>query len=117
MKTRTLLIAAALLALAAPPADAATRKCGNVTVRFQPEGEGSAVRIRATRISCTRARTVARECLYGRRHGWRYADVGSGTPDARVAMVKGDARVTFALAGGGGCSPGGGSAGGRHAEA
>ena len=109
MRTRMLLLLAvagtALPAVAPAAAPAVTRKCGNVNVRFQPEGEGTAVRIRATRISCTRARTVARECLFGRRHGWRYADVDSGTPDWRVAMVKGDARVTFALAGGGGCSP------------
>lgn len=107
MKARTLVITlVAAAGVAAPPADGATRKCGNVNVRFEPEGEGSAVRIRATRISCTRARTVARECLYGRRHGWRYADVSDGTSIPRVAMVKGDMRVTFALAGGGGCSPG-----------
>lgn len=59
----------------------------------------SAGDIRATRISCERARTVARACLRDTLHGWRVqADLENS---ARVLLVRGAARVSFVPAGGG----------------
>jgi hypothetical protein len=94
----SLLAAAVVLALpAASPA--AAKRCGQVDVNFEPEGEGSAVRIRATNVTCRRARRVARRCVKGTlTTGWEYR-----FRRGRAILNRGAARVTYMPAGGGGC--------------
>jgi hypothetical protein len=98
-------VVVALVALLPATADAASsRSCGDVLVSFQPVGEGSAVGILATRASCLRARSVARLCLRDRLRGWKVSQTEPDNPQrARVRLVRGDAVVSFRLAGGGGC--------------
>jgi len=94
--------AAAAFGAGVAPATAKTLQCGVVTVERgtadMPAGI-SAGDIRATRISCVRARTVARACLRETLHGWRVRRTGPG--DSRVLLVRGAARVSFVPAGGG----------------
>ena len=84
------------------PGDHVARRCGVVTVErgtADKPARISAGDIRATRISCERARTVARACLRDTLHGWRVqADLENS---ARVLLVRGAARVSFVPAGGG----------------
>jgi hypothetical protein len=96
-----LLAACALPALpaASPAASAAAKRCGQVNVDLEPEGEGSAVRIRAVGVSCRRARRIARRCMKGTlTRGWSYRFV-----DGRIVLRRGAARVSWMPAGGGGC--------------
>lgn len=94
------LLLAALL-LPATVADAAkTRKCGTVNVDLPQGAEGSAVNLRATGVTCRRARQVARACLLGRDSGWNARLTSGGD----FVLVKGRARVRFTPAGGGGCA-------------
>lgn len=92
-------LAGALLLMPAAPAGAATRGCGYVDVPG-----GRAWKIIATRISCTPARKVARQCLRGTKpYGWRVAynpDSDRTTLRSRTGQV-----VSFQLVGGGGCIP------------
>jgi hypothetical protein len=98
---RAALAAALVLAIAAPAAVAAPRSCQQVDVELAGgKSEGSAVEIRATGIRCKPARRVARACLRGNvRDGWR-----ARQREARTILTKGERRVSFAVAGGGGCA-------------
>jgi hypothetical protein len=71
------IIATAALGPGAAPATAKTRQCGTVTVVLEPvhQSEGSAGDIRATRVSCKRARAVARACFRDALHGWDVQEV------------------------------------------
>jgi hypothetical protein len=111
---RSLLAAAVLSGLtigagsatAAPPSK--SRSCGQVTVKFKPDGEGQAARILATRTSCTRARQVARACLRGSSKGWTVMTEPRDDRDydySRTIMDRAHARVSFEVVGGGGCAP------------
>lgn len=101
--TRGATLALLLAALLAPAtvADAAkTRTCGSVTVDLPQGSEGSAVNVRATGVTCSRARQVARACLRGRDSGWNARLTSGGD----FVLDKGRARVRFTPAGGGGCT-------------
>ena len=77
------------------------RGCGSVLVNFAGEGEGSAGNLHAVRIGCSRARSIARDCMHGNGHGRKAARlVGPGRNGLRA---RGGAKVTWMLAGGGGC--------------
>jgi hypothetical protein len=97
--------AATALGHGVAPATGQTLQCGQVTVDLgtgdMPAG-GSAVDIRATRISCERARSVARACFRGSLRGWKVRRAGPENAP-RVLLGRGAARVSFAPAGGGGC--------------
>ena len=98
-----------VMLLAATPAAAATatRTCGNQTVELGHGSEGEAMAIRATRVSCTRARQVARACVHGRRSGWKVVTepfTSHGIDRERTKMRRGDAIITFEIVGGGGCA-------------
>ena len=94
------LLAASVLALAPSASSAATvKRCGQVDVNFEPQGEGSAVRIRAVNVTCRRARRIARRCVRGTlTSGWSYR-----FRRGRIVLSRGAARVTYQPAGGGGC--------------
>src|SRR5687767_1788094 len=96
----SLLAACACLALpATSPAAADAKRCGQVNVDLEPEGEGSAVDIRATKVTCRRARRIARRCMKGTlTMGWSYR-----FRRGRIVLSRGAARVTWMPAGGGGC--------------
>ena len=94
--------------VAAAPAKAVTRNCRSITVTFQPVGEGSATFLRATNVSCARARRVAALCLHGSHPGWQasvrpHRRAGADSP--RIVLARARARVSFEIAGGGGCGP------------
>jgi hypothetical protein len=111
MRVALALTIAASLALGAgaAPAPAQTRRCGQLNVDLgtaDEPAEGSAVDIRATRVSCERARSVARACVRNTIRGWRVRFVeGRGQRPDRFVLERGDARVSFSPAGGGGCFP------------
>lgn len=94
---------AAVVAASALTAHGATRACGQVTTKVGV-GEGSAHHILATRVSCRRARSVARSCVRDRSRGW---DVFAGAErrfwGPRFILRHGEAQVSFYVAGGGGC--------------
>lgn len=103
------LIALALLASAAEAgtsqpgglavADHASLNCGDVVVKFQPEGSGGAHAISATHVGCGKAREVAARCVKGTvAGGW----VGT-TWDGKVTLASGDQKVRYVPVGGGGC--------------
>src|SRR4051794_10299080 len=101
-------IVVSLLGVAAAPtlSEAITRRCRSVTVTFQPEGEGSAVFLRATNVSCDRARRVAKACLRGSHVGWSVSHRDgrrAGIDVTRIVLSRQRARVSFEVAGGGGC--------------
>lgn len=111
-RRQTVLVAASVigaLALATPApalAKSQTVSCGNLTVRFSAGAEGAAFKIRATRISCRRARQVARHCVSDNLSGWSVFSEPQtpGMRDiGRTRLERGDAIVTFAVVGGGGC--------------
>ena len=88
---------------AAPaPVPSGPRACGQIDINY-PNGEGgsSAVGIVATGLGCGEARAVTRACQRGNlTPGWTARQRGSGT-----LMASGSRRITFRLAGGGGCLP------------
>jgi hypothetical protein len=91
------LLVAGALAVGAPAVAAdVTRSCGSVLVTFA-QSEGSATRILATRVSCRRARVVARACVGGYLKGWR-----PRVARERIRLTRADAVVSLQLAGGGG---------------
>ena len=94
--------AAVAIGAGGPLATARTLPCGVVTLE---RGTGdmpadiSAGDIRATRISCGRARRVALACLRETLYGWRVRADLQNSP--RVLLARGVARVSFVPAGGG----------------
>jgi hypothetical protein len=92
----------ALLALAVTaPSTAAYTRCGRIDIEY-PNGKGgsSAVDIRATNIRCKPARRTVRACQRGRvRDGWKARLKGQRI----VLTASRDRRITFLIAGGGGC--------------
>ncbi len=105
MRALTILLTIALAALTigalAAPAGAATRQCGNVTVSLGTDSEGGLYGIRATNVTCARARVIARSCVHGKvPSGWSARYVES---TGRVILRSGTRRVSGGLAGGGGC--------------
>lgn len=108
-----LLVTVVALAVTALPASASdSRSCGDLTVRLGRDAEGAAWQIRATRISCQRARSVARACVRGRRGDWFMASTkrtSNGLEHIRTIMDHPQghtySRVSFEVVGGGGCLP------------
>jgi len=111
MRTRALtvvVLAVAVLAAAAP-AQAAERRCGDVTVRLPAASdghryEGAAVDIIAVGVTCRTARRVARSCVKGRAGRWfhrGYRRVGEWD---YIELERAGRRVLYRAAGGGGCS-------------
>src|SRR3712207_924310 len=95
----SLLAAAVVLALPTASPAQTVKRCGQVDVNLEPEGEGSAVRIRAVNVTCRRARRIARRCVKGTlTPGWSYR-----FRRGRIVLSRGAARVTYQPAGGGGC--------------
>ena len=97
-----LLLAILVLAAALVPASAsaATHRCGRIDIDY-PNGQGgsSAVDIRATNIACKPARVIVRACQNSKlTKGWHAKFVGD-----RQVMTSGRRKITFLLAGGGGC--------------
>lgn len=85
------------------PVPSAPRSCGRIDINY-PNGEGgsSAVGIVATGLGCSEARAVTRACQRGNlTPGWTARQRSGG-----IAMTSGSRRITFLLAGGGGCLPG-----------
>jgi hypothetical protein len=85
------------------PVPSGPRSCGKIDITY-PNGEGgsSAVGIVATGLGCGDARAVTRACQRGNlTAGWTVRrGAGSG-----IVMTSGSRRITFQLAGGGGCLP------------
>jgi hypothetical protein len=100
MLLRALLLAAVGLALLVPSAEA-SRKCGRIDIEY-PNGNGgsSAVDIRATNVGCKRARRIVRRCQGGTEaRGWTARFKGE-----RIVMTASRGRrISFLIAGGGGC--------------
>lgn len=87
-----------------PLVPAGPQRCGRIDITY-PNGEGgsSALDIVATGLSCGQARAVTRACQRGNvTPGWRATVRGNGN----ALMTSGSRRITFRLAGGGGCAPG-----------
>ena|SRR5437763_16907733 len=83
-------------------APAGPRSCGRIDITY-PNGEGgsTALGIVATGLSCGEARAVTRTCQRGNvTPGWRARLAGGSA----FVMTSGAKRVTFRLAGGGGCA-------------
>lgn len=115
MKLRTLtfiVVATAMLAASAlsaaadgPVATTAAKAkhCRQVDVKFQPEGEGSAVGIHVWNVGCRKARRVARHCIQGKvDDGWA-ASVNANL--SKIILKSGTRKLTYSPAGGGGCVP------------
>lgn len=105
MRTVLLVLTASLALALAAPASAnggpLVRRCGNATVRFDSVGAGALIRILATRVSCSAARSIARQCVSGTvRRGWSARYVRS---TERIILRSGSHRVSGRLVGGGGC--------------
>jgi hypothetical protein len=86
------------------PVPSGPQSCGKIDITY-PNGEGgsSAVNITAFGLGCTEARAVTRTCQRGNvTPGWRARLRGN----SGVEMTSGSRRITFQLAGGGGCTPG-----------
>ncbi len=85
------------------PVPSGPQSCGKIDITY-PNGEGgsSAVGIVATGLGCGEARAVTRACQRGNlTPGWTARQrTGSG-----IVMTSGSRRITFRLAGGGGCLP------------
>ena len=97
---KLVLLALVAAALVPASASAATHRCGRIDIDY-PNGEGgsSAVDIRATNIACRPARVIVRACQNSKlTKGWRAKFVGD-----RQVMTSGRRKITFRLAGGGGC--------------
>jgi hypothetical protein len=87
---------------AAAPVPSGPRPCGRIDISY-PNGEGgsSAVGIVATGLGCGEARAVTRACQRGSlTPGWNAGRRGGG-----ILMTSGARRITFRLAGAGGCLP------------
>jgi hypothetical protein len=87
-----------------PSVPSGPRSCGRIDITY-PNGEGgsSAVNITAFGLGCTEARAVTRACQRGNlTPGWTGRLRGS----SRVEMTARSGRITFGLAGGGGCLAG-----------
>lgn len=85
------------------PVSSGPQSCGKIDITY-PNGEGgsSAVGIVATGLGCGEARAVTRACQRGNlTTGWT-ARRGGGSG---IVMTSGGRRITFQLAGGGGCLP------------
>jgi hypothetical protein len=83
------------------PVPSRSVSCGKIDISY-PNGEGgsSAVGIVATGLGCGEARAVTRACQRGNlTPGWT-ARQGAGSG---ILMTAGSRRITFQLAGGGGC--------------
>jgi len=86
------------------PVPSGPRSCGKIDITY-PNGEGgsSAVGIVATGLACGEARAVTRACQRGSlTPGWTARRRGGST----ILMTSSSRRITFQLAGGGGCLPG-----------
>jgi hypothetical protein len=84
------------------PVPSGPHSCGRIDISY-PNGEGgsSAVGIVATGLGCGEARAVTRACQRGSlTPGWNGGRRGGG-----ILMTSGARRITFRLAGGGGCLP------------
>lgn len=82
---------------------AKSKHCRRVNVRFEPDGEGGAIKIRARNVGCRKARSVVRQCIKGTvSSGWT-ASVNSDY--TRITLRSGDRTITFMPVGGGGCVP------------
>jgi len=87
-----------------PPVSSGPRSCGRIDITY-PNGEGgsSALSITAYGLGCGEARAVTRACQRGNvTPGWTARMCGN----SGVEMHGGARRITFQLAGGGGCIPG-----------
>lgn len=85
------------------PVPSGPQSCGKIDITY-PNGEGgsSAVGIVATGLGCGGARAVTRACQRGNlTTGWTARRGGS----SGIVMTSGGRRITFQLAGGGGCLP------------
>lgn len=85
----------------------AEQSCGTVSARFEPDGEGAAVKIRARGVGCRVAKRVTLECLHGRRTGWDWRDSEESRDPVygpRGTMRNGAASISFSIVGGGGCA-------------
>ena len=90
--------------MSAAPVPSGPRSCGKIDITY-PNGEGgsSAVGIVATGLACGEARAVTRACQRGSlTPGWTARRRGGST----ILMTSSSRRITFQLAGGGGCLPG-----------
>jgi hypothetical protein len=99
-------------AFAPASASAKVSLCGSVLiVGKDPVGErteSGGYKIRATNVSCKRARSVVRECIRrGRVKGWTTGLTSETQPNGfeqtRVYMQRAKAKITYAPAGGGSC--------------
>jgi hypothetical protein len=80
-------------------AASSAQSCGDVVVKFKPEGSGGAHAIHATKIACSPARNVARSCVKGKvAGGWT-----ATTWEGKVLLANGDKRIRYTGVGGGGC--------------
>jgi hypothetical protein len=85
------------------PVPSGPQSCGRIDITY-PNGEGgsSAVGIVATGLGCGDARAVTRACQRGNlTAGWTVRQRGG----SGIVMTSGSRRITFQLAGGGGCLP------------
>jgi hypothetical protein len=80
-------------------AASSAQSCGDVVVKFKPEGSGGAHAIRATKVTCTQARNVARSCIEGNVAGGWTATLWDG----RMLLVDGAKKIRYLPVGGGGC--------------
>ncbi len=88
-----------------PTAEAAAKAkhCRRVNVRFEPDGEGGAITIRARNVGCRKARSVVRQCIKGTvSSGWTASVNADYT---RITLRSGDRKITYMPVGGGGCVP------------
>jgi hypothetical protein len=97
-----------VVASAGASADASdTRSCGDTTVALRHGFEGGAWKIRATHVSCERARSVATACVHGHHAGWTRSSNEAriaGVTHVRTLLARDRARVSFEIVGGGGCA-------------
>lgn len=94
------LASVAMLLAFSGPAQGAAAHCKQVDVEFKVEGGGSGVHIHATNISCTEARKIVRRCIKGStRSGWTAKGL------EKTTLTSGKRKITFSIAGGGGCTP------------
>lgn len=97
------LTASAIMA-AATPAQATTRSCRDTApVVLKSRHVAYAERVRATRITCRRAREVARACVADNLHGWTISyeplNADEGTGVGRIGLDRGQAHVSFLITG------------------
>ncbi len=101
-----MLAASALSSAAAGPVATTAAKakhCKQVDVKFEPDGEGSAVHIHVWNVGCLKARRVVRHCIQGRADdGWTASMNADWT---KIILKSGNRKITYRPAGGGGCVP------------